>query len=198
MIVPEGREIFEFTPIQHPADKDNADVITTHFDCDTINDTLVKLDILGHDDPTVLRMLEELTGVDVSSVPIDDPDTLKLFSGLESLGIDPEGRFGRGRHARHPRVWHPALSGRCCLKRRGLRASASCVRISGLSHGTNVWTGNAQELIKAGTCTLKDVIATRDDIMIYLIHAGLEPGDAFQIVESGSVKAGGSSPNKSS
>lgn len=181
MIVPEGREIYEFTPIQHPADKDDADVITTHFDCDTIHDTLVKLDILGHDDPTVLRMLQELTGVDVRSVPIDDPDTLKLFCGLESLGISPEDAGGEVGTLAIPEFGTRFV--RQMLVETRPSTVGELVRISGLSHGTNVWTGNAQDLIKAGTCTLKDVIATRDDIMIYLIRAGLEPGDAFQIME---------------
>lgn len=181
MIVPEGREIYEFTPIQHPADKDSADVITTHFDCDTINDTLVKLDILGHDDPTVLRMLQELTGIDVSRVPIDDPETLKLFSGLESLKIDPKDASGEVGTLAIPEFGTRFV--RQMLVETRPTTVGELVRISGLSHGTNVWTGNAQELIKAGTCTLKDVIATRDDIMTYLIRAGLEPGDAFSIME---------------
>lgn len=181
MIVPQGREIYEFTPIQHPADKDDAEVITTHFDCDTIHDTLVKLDILGHDDPTVLRMLQELTGVDVRTVPIDDPGTLKLFSGLESLGIDPKDASGEVGTLAIPEFGTRFV--RQMLVETRPSTVGELVRISGLSHGTNVWTGNAQDLIKAGTCTLKDVIATRDDIMIYLIRAGLEPGDAFKIME---------------
>ena len=181
MIVPEGREIYEFTPIQYPADKDDAEVITTHFDCETIHDTLVKLDILGHDDPTVLRMLQELTGVDVRTVPIDDPDTLKLFSGLESLGIDSKDAGGEVGTLAIPEFGTRFV--RQMLVETRPTTVGELVRISGLSHGTNVWTGNAQDLIKAGTCTLKDVIATRDDIMIYLIRAGLEPGDAFKIME---------------
>lgn len=181
MVVPEGREIYEFTPIQYPADKEDVEVITTHFDCDTINDTLVKLDILGHDDPTVLRMLQEMTGVDVRRVPLDDPETLKLFYGLESLGISPEDASGEVGTLAIPEFGTRFV--RQMLVETRPKTVGELVRISGLSHGTNVWTGNAQELIKAGTCTLKDVIATRDDIMIYLIRAGLEPSDAFQIME---------------
>jgi len=181
MVVPEGREIYEFTPIQYPADKEDVEVVTTHFDCDTINDTLVKLDILGHDDPTVLRMLQEMTGVDVRRVPLDDPETLKLFHGLESLGISPEDASGDVGTLAIPEFGTRFV--RQMLVETRPKTVGELVRISGLSHGTNVWTGNAQELIKAGTCTLKDVIATRDDIMIYLIRAGLEPSDAFQIME---------------
>ena len=165
-----------------PGQRRHADVITTHFDCDTINDTLVKLDILGHDDPTVLRMLQELTGIDVRRHSHRRSRNAQTFSRIGEPENRPRGR----RRAR----WAPWRS--LSLARRFVRQMlvetrpttvGELVRISGLSHGTNVWTGNAQELIKAGTCTLKDVIATRDDIMTYLIRHGLEPGDAFSIME---------------
>src|SRR5690606_1436360 len=166
---------------QYPADKEDVEVVTTHFDCDTINDTLVKLDIRGHDDLTVLRMLQELTGVDVRRVPLDDAETLRLFYGPESLDISPEDASKAVGTVAIPEFGTRFV--RQMLVETRPKTVGELVRISGLSHGTNVWTGNAQELIKAGTCTLKDVIATRDDIMIYLIRAGLEPSDAFQIME---------------
>ena len=181
MIIPEGREVFEFTPIQYPANDAESGVVTTHFDCDTIHDHLVKLDILGHDDPTVLRMLQDLTGIDVRTVPIDDPDTLKLFSGLESLGISKEDASGEVGTLAIPEFGTRFV--RQMLVETRPSSVGELVRISGLSHGTNVWTGNAQELIKANTCTLKEVIACRDDIMTYLIRKGLPPGDAFNIME---------------
>lgn len=181
MVVPEGREIYEFTPIQFPANQGDSDVITTHFDCDTIHDTLVKLDILGHDDPTILRMLQDMTGVDVSDVPVDDPATLALFSGVSSLNIkSPHFKCEVGT------LGVPEFGTRFVrqmLVETRPQTVGELIRISGLSHGTNVWTGNAQELIKQKTCSLKEVIATRDDIMIYLIRAGLESQDAFKIME---------------
>lgn len=181
MVVPEGREIFEFTPIQYPANDRDSGVTTTHFDYEAIHDNLVKLDILGHDDPTMLRMLEDLTGVDVRKVPIDDPETLKLFSGLESLGISERDASGKVGTLAVPEFGTRFV--RQMLVETRPTTVGELVRISGLSHGTNVWTGNAQELIAKGTCTLKDVIATRDDILTYLIRKGLEPGDAFRISE---------------
>lgn len=181
MVVPEGREIYEFTPIQRPANDETTEVITTHFDCETINDTLVKLDILGHDDPTMLRMLEDITGVNVREVPIDDPETLKLFSGLESLGIDAKAASGEVGTLAIPEFGTRFV--RQMLVETRPTTVGELVRISGLSHGTNVWTGNAQELIKNKVTTLKQVIASRDDIMIYLIRQGLTPGEAFAISE---------------
>ncbi len=181
MVVPEGREIYEFTPIQRPANDDSTDIITTHFDCDTIHDTLVKLDILGHDDPTMLRMLEDLTGVNVREIPIDDPETLKIFSGLESLGIDKTAASGEVGTLAIPEFGTRFV--RQMLIETRPTTVGELIRISGLSHGTNVWTGNAQELIKNKTSTLKEVIATRDDIMTYLIRQGLSPGEAFAISE---------------
>ena len=181
MIIPKGREVYEFTPVQYPANDAESGVITTHFDCETIHDHLVKLDILGHDDPTVLRMLQDLTGIDVRTVPIDDPETLKLFSGLESLGISKEDASGEVGTLAIPEFGTRFV--RQMLVETRPSTVGELVRISGLSHGTNVWTGNAQELIKSKTCTLKDVIACRDDIMTYLIRKGLDPGDAFNIME---------------
>ncbi len=181
MVVPRGHEIFEFTPIQYPANDRTSGIVTTHFDYHAIHDQLVKLDILGHDDPTALRMLQDLTGVDVRGIPLDDPDTLAIFSKTDTLGVTAEDigtsvgslgipEFGTGFVRRMLEDIRPTSFG-------------ELVRISGFSHGTNVWTSNAQDLIKAGTATAKEAIATRDDIMNYLIQLGMEPGVAFQIME---------------
>lgn len=181
MVVPEGREIFEFTPIQYPADRGGGEVITTHFDCDTIDDTLVKLDILGHDDPTILKMLGDMTGVDVRQVPVDDPQTLQLFSGVESLNLKPGDISSQVGTLGIPEFGTRFV--RQMLVETRPTTVSELIRISGLSHGTNVWTGNAQDLIKNKICTLSQVIATRDDIMIYLIRAGIPSQDAFHIME---------------
>ena len=182
MVVPRSREIFEFTPIQYPADDKDSGVITTHFDYNFIHDNLVKLDILGHDDPTMIKMLEDLTGLDAKNIPLDDEKTMGIFSSTEPLGVKPEdigsqvGTFGipefGTRFVRQMLVdTKPTTIG-------------ELVRISGLSHGTDVWLNNAQDLIRDGIAQLSEVISTRDDIMIYLIYKGLEPTLAFQIMES--------------
>lgn len=182
VVVPEGREIFEFTPIQHPANDSEAGFITTHFDFHSIDANLVKLDILGHDDPTMLRMLSDLTGVDVRKIPLDDPKTMALFTGLDSLGLSPEDiggcnvgvlgipEFGTNFVRRMVEEIKPTTF-------------AELVRISGFSHGTDVWTNNAQDLIREKIADAKDAIATRDDIMNFLIQSGMEPALAFNIME---------------
>lgn len=182
MVVPKDRDIFDFTPIQYPANDSSTNVITTHFDCETINDTLVKLDILGHDDPTMLRMLQDITGIDVRQIPLNDPDTLKLFSSLESLKIDEKAASGVVGTVAIPEFGTRFV--RQMLVETRPTSVGELIRISGLSHGTNVWTGNAQELIRNKTSTLKEVIATRDDIMTNLIRHGLPPQQAFSISES--------------
>jgi DNA polymerase-3 subunit alpha (Gram-positive type) len=181
IVVPKGRDIHEFTPLQHPADKKDSGVVTTHFEYHAIGDQLVKLDILGHDDPTVIRELELLTGVKASNISLDDPDTMQIFSGVEVLGIKKEdinsgvGTFGI-----------PEFGTR--FVRQMLEATrptsfGELVRISGLSHGTDVWLNNAQDLISQGISNLKQVICTRDDIMTYLISQGVEKKQAFNIME---------------
>lgn len=184
VVVPIGMEVEEITPVQHPADDASSGVRTTHFDYHSFESNLLKLDILGHDDPTSLRMLHELTGVDVLSIPMNDPKVLRLFSpgGSEALGLQPgDIEFDLGT------VAVPEFGTRFVrqmLIETQPKNFSDLVRISGLSHGTDVWTNNAQELIKKGTCTLQNVIPTRDDIMVYLIYAGLEPSLAFKIMES--------------
>ncbi|WAM34594.1 PolC-type DNA polymerase III [Caldicellulosiruptor morganii] len=181
MIVPKDKEIFDFTPIQHPADSEDKSVITTHFDYHAISGRLLKLDILGHDDPTVIRMLQDLTGVDPRTIPLDDRATLSIFTSTEALGISPEdidcevGTFGI------PEFGTRFV--RQMLIETKPKSFAELVRISGLSHGTNVWTNNAQDLVRNGIATLKEVISTRDDIMLYLIQKGVQPKDSFRIME---------------
>jgi len=181
MIVPHNMEIYDFTPIQRPADDPESDVITTHFDYHSISGRILKLDILGHDDPTVIRMLQDITGVDPKSIPIGEKRTMELFRSTEPLGVSPEeigsqvGTFGI------PEFGTRFV--RQMLVETKPSTFSELIRISGLSHGTDVWTNNAQDLIRNGIATLADVVATRDDIMLYLIKNGLEPLTSFKIME---------------
>lgn len=183
IVVPKGREIFEFTPVQRPADDSNSDIITTHFDYHSIDENLLKLDILGHDDPTVIRMLQDLTGVDPKKIPMDDKETMSIFSSTEALGVRPDqinskvGTFGV-----------PEFGTRFV---RGMlvdimpKTFMDLICISGLSHGTDVWLGNAKDLIDSGTVTrISDAVCTRDEIMVYLIKKGMKPDTAFKIMET--------------
>ena len=182
IVVPKGREIYEFTPVQHPADDPNSDIITTHFDYHSIDQNLLKLDILGHDDPTVIRMLQDITKVDPTKVPLDDKATMSLFCSTESLGVTPEqirskvGSFGV------PEFGTKFVRG--MLVDTKPTTFDELIRISGLSHGTDVWLNNAATLIEDGTVTLKEAICCRDDIMIYLIKKGLDPNKSFKIMEA--------------
>ena len=182
IVVPKGREIYEFCPVQHPADDPNSDIITTHFDYHSIDQNLLKLDILGHDDPTVIRMLQDITGLDPTKVPLDDKETMSIFSSTKALGVTPEqihsevGSFGI------PEFGTKFVRGMLVDTRP--TTFDELIRISGLSHGTDVWLGNAQSLIEQGIVTLQDAICCRDDIMIYLIKQGLPPNDSFKIMEA--------------
>ena len=158
IVVPHGREIYEFCPVQHPADDPNSDIITTHFDYHSIDKNLLKLDMLGHDDPTVIRMLQDLTGVDPKTIPLDDKETMSLFSSTKALGVTPEqinsqvGSFGV------PEFGTKFV--RDMLVDTKPTTFEELIRISGVSHGTDVWLNNAQTLIKEGTATLSDAICT--------------------------------------
>ena len=183
IVLPLGEEIFSFTPVQHPANDMTTDIITTHFDYHSIDHNLLKLDILGHDDPTMIRMLEDLTGIDAKTIPLDDKKVMSLFQNTSALGITPEDIGG------------------CPLGSLGIpefgtdfviqmlvdtkpQSISDLIRISGLSHGTDVWLGNAQTLIEEGKATISTAICTRDDIMTYLISMGLESEQSFTIMES--------------
>ncbi len=183
IVLPLGEEIYTFTPVQHPANDMTTDIVTTHFDYHSIDHNLLKLDILGHDDPTMIRMLEDLTGIDAKTIPLDDKDVMSLFGSPKALGLEPEEIGG------------------CPLGCLGIpefgtdfviqmlvdtnpQSFSDLVRISGLSHGTDVWLGNAQTLIQEGKATISTAICTRDDIMTYLIGMGMDSEESFTIMES--------------
>ena len=182
IVVPKGREIYEFTPVQHPADDSSSDIITTHFDYHSIDGNLLKLDILGHDDPTVIRMLQDLSGIAPTDIPLDDKDTMSIFNSTNALGVTAEqinsevGTFGI------PEFGTKFARGMLVDTRP--TTFDELIRLSGLSHGTDVWLGNAQSLIEEGTVTLKEAICCRDDIMVYLMKRGLPPDKAFKIMET--------------
>jgi len=182
MIVPQDKDIYAFTPIQRPADDTKTNTITTHFDYHSIQDCLVKLDILGHDDPTMIKLLEDFTGIDAKTISLNDKETMGIFSGIEPLNIMDEkvlntsiGTVGI------PEFGTKFVRG--MLEETKPSTFAELVRISGLSHGTDVWLNNAQNLIKSKIATLSETIACRDDIMVYLIEKGLSAIDAFKIME---------------
>lgn len=182
IVVPKSESIYQFTPIQHPANDQNTPIITTHFDYHSIDHNLLKLDILGHDDPTMIRMLEDLTGMDATSIPLDEPKVMSLFSGLDALGITPEDIGGTELGS----LGIPEFGTDFViqmLKDTKPQSFSDLCRISGLSHGTDVWLNNAQELIADGKANIKEIISTRDDIMTYLIFKGVEKGFAFKIME---------------
>ena len=182
IVVPKGREIYEFTPVQHPADDANSDIITTHFDYHSIDGNLLKLDILGHDDPTVIRMLQDITGITPTEIPLDDQETMSIFNSTKALGVTPEqihsevGTFGIPEYG--------TKFARGMLLDTHPTTFDELIRLSGLSHGTDVWLGNAQTLIEQGIVTLKEAICCRDDIMVYLMKKGVPPDKAFKIMET--------------
>ena len=183
IVVPHGEEIYSFTPVQHPANDQTTKIITTHFDYHSIDHNLLKLDILGHDDPTMIRMLEDITGVDATKIRLDDPEVLSLFHGLEALHIKPEDIGGTDLGS----LGIPEFGTEFVmqmLRDTKPKAFSDLVRISGLSHGTDVWLGNAQTLIQEGKAQISTAICTRDDIMIYLIDKGVESEQSFKIMES--------------
>ena len=183
VVLPHGEEIHSFTPIQHPANDMTTDIITTHFDYHSIDHNLLKLDILGHDDPTMIRMLEDLTGLDAKTIPLDDPGVMSLFKNTEALGITPEDIDGCPLGCLGiPEFGTDFVIQMVCDAKP--QSFSDLIRISGLSHGTDVWLNNAQRFIKEGKATISTAICTRDDIMLYLIQQGVEPSLSFTIMES--------------
>lgn len=181
MVVPQDKEVFDFTPIQRPANDQDSDVLTTHFDYHSISGRILKLDILGHDDPTTIRMLQDLTGVDPTSIPLDDPETMAIFSKVEPLGVSKEEIGTTVGSLGIPEFGTSFV--RQMLEDTRPTTFAELVRISGLSHGTDVWLNNAQDLIEEGIAELSEVISVRDDIMNYLLQKGVEASKAFWIME---------------
>lgn len=182
IVVPNDLEIYDFCPIQFPADDQESRWRTTHYDFHSIEDNLLKLDILGHDDPTVIRMLQDLTGVDPKEIPLNDPKVMALFSSTDSLNVKPEQINSNTGTLGIPEFGTRFV--RQMLEDTKPNTFAELVQISGLSHGTDVWLNNAQDLVRSGTAVLAEVISTRDDIMTYLIHRGLDARLAFTIMES--------------
>ena len=181
VVIPNYMDVYDFTPVQYPADDVTAEWQTTHFNFHDIDENVLKLDVLGHDDPTMIRKLQDLSGIDPNDIPMDDPGVMDLFSGTDILGVTPEQigtptgmlgipEFGTNFVRGMVDETHPTTF-------------AELLQLSGLSHGTDVWLGNAQDLIKTGIADLSTVIGCRDDIMVYLMHAGLDPKMAFTIME---------------
>ena len=181
IIVPDDHEIYEFCPVQHPANDVKSDIITTHFDYHKIDENLLKLDILGHNIPSMIRQLQDMTGIDPMKADLTDRKVLSIFNGIEALDIkDPDYKFTHGSYA-IPEFGTGFV--RQMLDDTKPDKFADLVRISGFSHGTDVWLNNAQDYIRSGTATMREVISTRDDIMNYLILKGIENKTSFQIME---------------
>ncbi len=183
IVLPLGEEIYSFTPVQHPANDMTTDIITTHFDYHSIDHNLLKLDILGHDDPTMIRMLEDLTGIDAKTIPLDDEKVMSLFQNTSALGITPEDIGGCPMGSLGIPEFGTDFVIQMLVDTKP-QSISDLIRISGLSHGTDVWLGNAQTLIEEGKATIASAICTRDDIMTYLISMGIESEQSFTIMEA--------------
>jgi DNA polymerase-3 subunit alpha (Gram-positive type) len=192
VVVPDDLDVEDFCPVQHPADAADSDIITTHFEYHCMEDNLLKLDMLGHDDPSMVRMMEDLTGVNARQIPLDDPDTMSLFTTSRALGFEDDEILGPTGAVAIPEF--NTKFTRQMLMDTQPKDFNTLVRLSGFSHGTDVWLGNARELIVNGTATVTETVGCRDDIMLYLISKGLDPKMSFKIMESvrkGKVKKGG-------
>ena len=193
VVIPQDKDVTDFCPVQHPADDPDSDIITTHFEYHCMEDNLLKLDELGHDDPTMIRMLEDMTGVDAKEIPLDDPETMGIFRSPAPLGLpDDDPVIGKTGSIGIPEFGTGFT--RQMLVDTQPEGFDILVRLSGFSHGTDVWLGNAKDLIVSGTASVKETVGCRDDIMLYLISKGMEPKMAFKIMEAvrkGKVKKGG-------
>ncbi|MCI8310788.1 MAG: PolC-type DNA polymerase III [Lachnospiraceae bacterium] len=183
IVLPLGETIYSFTPVQHPANDMTTDIVTTHFDYHSIDHNLLKLDILGHDDPTMIRMLEDLTGINATKIPLDDPEVMSLFQNTNALKIKPEDIGGTKLGSLGIPEFGTEFAMQMLLDTHPTHFS-DLVRIAGLAHGTDVWLGNAQTLIQEGKATISTAICTRDDIMVYLIGMGMDSEQSFTIMES--------------
>ncbi|MDE6934022.1 MAG: PolC-type DNA polymerase III, partial [Oscillospiraceae bacterium] len=192
VVVPDDLDVEDFCPVQHPADAADSDIITTHFEYHCMEDNLLKLDMLGHDDPSMVRMMEDLTGVNARAIPLDDPDTMSLFTTSRALGFENDPLLGPTGAVAIPEF--NTKFTRQMLMDTQPKDFNTLVRLSGFSHGTDVWIGNARDLIVSGTASVTETVGCRDDIMLYLISKGLDPKMSFKIMESvrkGKVKKGG-------
>ena len=192
VVVPDDMDIEDFCPVQHPADDPESETITTHFEYHCMEDNLLKLDMLGHDDPTMIRMLEDLTGVNARTIPLDDPDTMSIFTSSKVLGFENDDLLGPTGAVAIPE-FNTRFTRQMLIDTQP-KDFNTLVRLSGFSHGTDVWLGNARELIVSGTASVLETVGCRDDIMLYLISMGLDPKMSFKIMEAvrkGKVKKGG-------
>ena len=192
VVVPDDLDIEDFCPVQHPADDPESETITTHFEYHCMEDNLLKLDMLGHDDPTMIRMLEDLTGMNARTIPLDDPDTMSIFTSSKVLGFENDDLLGPTGAVAIPE-FNTRFTRQMLIDTQP-KDFNTLVRLSGFSHGTDVWLGNARELIVSGTASVLETVGCRDDIMLYLISMGLDPKMSFKIMEAvrkGKVKKGG-------
>ena len=192
VVVPDDMDVEDFTAVQHPADDPNSETVTTHFEYHCMEDNLLKLDMLGHDDPTMIKMLEDLTGVNAREIPLDDPDTMSIFTSSKVLGFENDEILGPTGAVAIPEFNTRFTRG--MLMDTMPKDFNTLVRLSGFSHGTDVWLGNARDLIVGGTASVLETVGCRDDIMLYLISMGLDPKMSFKIMEAvrkGKVKKGG-------